>query len=109
MWRVVNATGEDEAVGSEACLLDPFLHSHAGRRRDLKLHRALGLVLYHHCARCNLVAMADVSNLPEVPLEPELKPESGWHLSSLNLIDGLEVQEDSRDLPEELLAKLFAK
>ena len=43
------------------------------------------------------------------PLEPELKPDSGWHLSSLNLIDGLEVQEDSRDLPEELLAKLFAK
>ena len=63
MRRVVNPTGEDEVVSSEACLLDPFLHSVAGCRRDLELHRTLRLVLHHHRARCHLVAMADVSDL----------------------------------------------
>ena len=50
-------------TASEACLLDPFLHCITRRRPDLKLHRAMGLVLYHHSAGRNLVAMADVLDL----------------------------------------------
>jgi hypothetical protein len=42
-------------------LLDALLHRLARCRRDLELHRALGLVLHHDGASSDLVAMADVS------------------------------------------------
>ena len=59
----MNATREHEVLGLQPRLLDPLLHSLAGRLRDLELHRALRLVLHHHGAGCNLVAVADVPDL----------------------------------------------
>jgi hypothetical protein len=63
MWRVVNPTREHEVLELQPRLLDPLLHGLAGRRRDLNLHRALGLVLHYHGAYCHLVAVADVPEL----------------------------------------------
>jgi len=61
--RVVNAARKHKVVRLQFCLLDPLLYSVSGRRRDLELHRALGLVLHDHRARCHLVAVADVPHL----------------------------------------------
>ena len=63
MWRVVDATREHKVLGLQPCLLDPLLHCVAGRLRDLELHRALRLVLHHHSARCDLIAVAYVLDL----------------------------------------------
>jgi uncharacterized protein (DUF2336 family) len=44
-------------------LLDPLLHGLARRRRDLKLHRALGFVLHDDRARGHPLAVAHVPDL----------------------------------------------
>ena len=43
-------------------LLDPLLYSVSGRRRDLELHRALGLVLHDDNAWRNLASVGNVLN-----------------------------------------------
>src|SRR5215471_18154897 len=53
--------GNREVLGLQPRLLDPLLHRLARRGCDLELHWALGLVLHHHSASCDLVAVADVS------------------------------------------------
>ena len=52
--------GKQEVLRLQPRLPDPHLHSIPGRRRDLELHWALGLVLHDDGACRNLVAMADI-------------------------------------------------
>ena len=63
MRRVVNTTRKDEVVGSQPSLLDPLLHGLSRGRCDLKLHRALGLVLHDYGTGGHLIAVADVPDL----------------------------------------------
>ena len=63
VWRVVNATREQEIVRLQPCRLDPLLYGVTGGRRDLELNGSLGLVLHHDGPRGELVAVADVANV----------------------------------------------
>ena len=55
--------GNTKSSALQSSLLNPLLYSVSGRRRDLELHRALGLVLHHHGASCHLITVADVPDL----------------------------------------------
>jgi hypothetical protein len=49
-------------LGLQASVSDPRVNRVARRGRDLKLHRALSLVLHDHCAASDTIAMAHVTH-----------------------------------------------
>ena len=49
----------------------------------------------------------DPDAVPVPAVEREPRPNSGWHVSSFELTDGLDVQEHPDDVPDEMLAQLF--
>ena len=63
--------GFDSRTGSHRTRpLDPLLYGIAGRRRDLELHRALGLVLHNHGPTCHMVAVMHVPDLEADEVAP---------------------------------------
>lgn len=56
----MHSAQEQEVVRSQAGAVDPRMDSLSGSRRELKLHRTLGLLLHHRRPRCNLLPLAYV-------------------------------------------------
>lgn len=104
---------EHEVVRFQPRLLDPLLHGITGGRRDLELHRALGIVLHHHGAGCDLVAMANVPHFEadevtaaklavDSQVEESKLAHPTFHLEAST--NGLDVLELERCLPTDDLA-----